>query len=193
MATPNTKNIYVGSPDQLTTGAIFTAPLGTALPADASTALSNDYTSSGYVSEEGLSLNGNKSITRARAWGRKIVRILTESVEPELSFALLEMSEESCVQAFGEDAVTVTAATADHGKQITIAVDGSTPEAKVWVFNMKDGDARVRLVFPNAVVTNVPDMTFTDSELIQLPITLAPMADASGKFYYIHTDDGQSA
>jgi len=192
MATPNTANILVGAPDQLTTGAIFSAAVGSTAPTDAVTALDAAFTSSGYVGEDGLSLNGNKSVTKLRDWSKKVVKILTDSFEPQVSFELLELSEESLKQAFGDAAVTVTAATSGHGKQLTVAVDGATPEPKAWAFNMKDGDAKVRLYLPNAVIENVPDMTFSAGDAIRVPVTLTAMPDDNGKAYYLFTDDGKT-
>lgn len=193
MATPTLTNILVGAPDQLTTGAILTAEVGSTAPTDARTALGSAFASSGYVSEDGLSINGNKSVTKVRDWSRRVVKILSESVEPEVSFELLELSEESLKQAFGEHAVTKTPATATHGTQLALSVDGETPVAKAWAFNMKDGDARVRLYLPNAVVTNLPNMNFNAGEVIRVPVTLQVLPGSDGALYKLFTDDGVTA
>lgn len=190
MATPTLTNIMVGAPDQSTTGAIFTAAVGSTAPTDAVTALAGAFTSSGYVSEDGLTLNGNKSATKVRDWSKSVVKVLSESYEPEVSFELLELSEEGLVQALGTSAVTATAATAGHGNQLSITFTGATPEAKAWAFNMKDGIAKVRLYIPCGVVTNVPDMTFTAGDVIKVPITIACLPDSSGATHYLFTDDG---
>ena len=192
MATPNTANILVGAPDQLTTGAIFSAAVGSTAPTDAVTPLDGAFTSSGYVGEDGLSFNGNKSVTKVRDWSKKVVKILTDSFEPQVSFELLELSEEGLKQAFGDDAVTAVAATASHGNQLAVAIDGTTPEPKAFAFNMKDGDARVRLYCPNCVVENVPDMTFSAGDVIRVPVTLPLFPDSTGKPVYLFTDDGQT-
>ena len=190
MATPTLTNILVGAPDQSTTGAIFTAAVGSTAPTDAVTALAGAFTSSGYVSEDGLTLNGNKSVTKVKDWSKSVVKILSESFEPEISFELLELSEDGLKQALGSSAVVATAATASHGNQLSITFTGATPEPKAWAFNMKDGIAKVRLYIPQGVVTNVPDMTFSAGDVIRVPITIAPLPDSSGTCYQLFTDDG---
>ena len=193
MATPDTQNIFVGAPLQATTGAIFTAPVGSAAPTDAVTALDAAFESSGYVTEDGVSLTGNRTTINLRDWSRKTVKTILDSFEPTVSFSLMEWSAEGVQQAFGDDAVTMTPATASTGTRLTVAVDGEMPTHKAWCFNMKDGDARVRLYLPDAVPSNVPDLTFVANDAINIPVELALYPDEAGNFFYIFTDNGVTA
>ena len=190
MATPNTANIFVGAPDQTTTGAIFTAAVGSAAPTDAVTALAAAYTSSGYVSDQGVQLTPNLSTNDLRDWSGKVVRRLKTSFDGTISFELLELSEESAKQAFGDSAVTVTAANTTHGKQLAIKMTGDLPEAKAWAFNIKDGVRKARIFCPNAQVTSFPSMTFNIDDAIKLPVEITCYPDSSGVHIYIFTDDG---
>ena len=190
MATVTTTNILVGAPDQATSGAIFTAAVGSTAPTDAITALAGAFTSSGYVGEDGVTLSGNKSVTKVRDWSKSDVKVLNESVEPEVSFELLEFSEDGLKQAFGTSAITKVAANSTHGTQFTINATGAAQTPKAWAFNMKDGNAKVRLYLPNAVVSNLPDMTFSAGDVIRIPVTLSVMPDSSGTLYKIFSDDG---
>lgn len=193
MATVNNQNIYIGAPDQSVTGAVLTAPIGTTLPTDAISALDGAFESSGYVTEDGFSLEADRTTTSIRDWSRKVVRTITEEVSATVNVSMLELSEEALEQAFGASAVTAVAATATHGKQLKVEVTGDMPEPMVWAFNMKDGDRRVRVVLHNAQVTSFPSFTFNAGEAIVVPIEITCNADANGVLYTIFTDDGVTA
>ena len=192
MATVDAKNIYIGAPEQSVTGAVLTAATTATLPTDAVSALDAAFSSSGYVTEDGVSLTWNRTTTNLQDWSLKTVRTIAESTTAEVSFAMLEISEEAAVQAFGSSVVTATAATASHGKQLKISIDGGLPEAKAWVFNIKDGVRRVRLVIHNGQVTSLPDMTFVANEAITIPVTITCYPDANGTILDVLTDDGQT-
>ena len=85
---------------------------------------------------------------------------------------------------------TVTAASASHGAQLAITADGEMPEPKAWAFNMKDGIRKVRLYIPNGQVTDLPDMTFTAGDAINIPVTITCYPDSNGVLYQVFTDDG---
>lgn len=194
MATVNANNITLGAPEQATTGAVLSAPLGTTLPTTAVAALDAAFVSSGFVSEDGLEIEFNQTKTTIRDWSSKGRRVLVEDTEGTVTLALLEISEESLVQAFGADNVTTTPATASHGTQYKVSITGELPPAKCWVFNMKDGDKRTRLVLPRAQVTNIPNMTFTAGEAITLPLEISCYPDdTTGELAIFLNDDGVTA
>ncbi|NPD32255.1 hypothetical protein HLV35_03105 [Eggerthellaceae bacterium zg-997] len=182
--------VLVGAPDQKTTGAILSAPLGTALPKDASSALDAAFTSSGYVSEDGLSMKTDRGTTNVSDWSRKVVRKLLDSFEAELSWSEIQMSYESLCHAFGEDNVKLVPRNRQHGEQITVSVNASMPAPRSWVFNMKDGNTKIRIVVPSGQVTGVDELTFAAGDPLQLPITLACYPDDQGNHVYVMLDDG---
>ena len=190
MATVNASNIFVGAPDQASSGAVFTAAVGSTAPTDAVTALAGAFTSSGYVTVDGVSLSADRTVTGIRDWSGKVVRTVSDETTATVSFNLLELSSDGAKQAFGANAVTVTAATASHGAQLAISVDGTMPEPKAWAFNMKDGIRKSRLYIPNGQVTDVPDMTFTAGDAITIPVTVTCYPDSNGVLYKVFTDDG---
>ena len=189
----STAHVLVGTPDQATTGAIASAPYGTTLPTDVSTALDNAFGASGYVTEDGLSLSPEYSTSEIKDWSGATVRTILESFDGTIEFGLLQFDYASCCQAFGEDYVTQVAATTTHGEQLTIELGNHLPEVKSWVFSMKDGDARIRVVVPKGQVTSIEEISFTSSDAISLGITLSCYDDGTGNSIYIYTDDGQKA
>lgn len=184
------KKILVGAPDQsATTGAVNYADTTATMPTDARAELSG-FTACGYVSEDGVTVTPSYSTTNIPDWSRNTVRTLLEEFTGEVTFSFIQTDYESLVALFGEDAVTKTVATAEHGEQLAIAIGAQMAPAKAYAFNMKDGDARVRIVLPNAQPTVDGDLTFVANQPISWAVHLDCSADASGKSIYIYTDDG---
>lgn len=188
----NASRVLVGTADQTNaTGAILSAPIGTTLPTSAVDTLDAAFTDSGYVSEDGLNLTNDISTASISEWNGQLVRRVKESFDGSLSWSHLQTDEVSLKNTFGDDNVTVTAATATHGQQIAVAINGELPAAKSWVFKLKDEDNRILIVVPNGQVTDVEDVSFKASEAIMWGVTLSCYPDASGNSLYIYTDDGQ--
>lgn len=189
----NAQNVLIGMPDQAVTGAILSAPIGTTLPTSAIDTLDVAFTDSGFVSEDGLTFNPDLSTSDINDWSGSLVRRVKESFNGTLSWAHLETNEASLKNTFGDSNVTVTAATAAHGKQIAVAINGELPAAKSWAFKMKDGDNKILIVVPNGQITTVNETSFTSSEAIAWSVELSCYPDSSGNSLYIYVDDGQTA
>lgn len=183
--------VLVGTPDQKTTGAIMDAPIGTALPTSASADIDAAFASSGYVSEDGVSLTTDRSTADLKDWAGNTVRKVLESFDGTIKWSEMQMSKESLSHAFGEENVKVTAATEDHGEQIAVEIGAELPEARSWVFKMKDGSKKMLIVVPNGQVTELDDITFVSNEAIALPLTLACYPDSDGVSIYFYLDDGK--
>lgn len=187
------KNVLVGAPDQATTGAILSAPVGTTLPTSAVDTPDAEFTDSGYVSSDGLTLTPERSTTDITDWSGALVRRILESFNGTLNWAHLEVNEDSLANAFGDDHVFVTPADGTHGKQIEVQIGAHEMPRKSWVFKIKDGLNRVLIVVPDGQVTETGEISFVKSGAITLPVTLATYPDADGNSIYIYTDDGVTA
>lgn len=185
--------VLVGTADQTNaTGAIFSAPLGTSLPTSATDTLNAAFHDSGYVSADGVNFTPEVSTSDITEWNGSLVRRIKETFNGTLSWAHLETNEQSLKNAFGDSAVTVTAANTTHGNQLAVAISGDLPAAKAWVFKLKDGDNRMLLVVPNGQITGVEEVSFTSTDAITWGVTLSAYPDSTGKSIYIYTDDGQT-
>lgn len=193
MAGIDVSKVLVGAPDQKTTGAINNAPLGTALPTDATAQLDPSFTSSGYVSQDGLELATDRSTNDIKEWGGATVKKILESFDGTIAWSEIQMSYEALCHAFGADNVQKIKAAQEHGEQIIVKINASLPPARSWVFNMKDGSNRIRIVVPSGQVTSVDTLKFAASEAIALPITLSCYPDENGDSILIYTDDGVKA
>ena len=170
-------NVALGKPR--TGGAIFRAPLGTALPTDASTELDAAYISQGYVSEEGVAREISKSYASMKAWGGDEVANSKTEETVRLNFALIESSNINALKsAYGDNAVTQT------GDVTKIDYKGEDADDSVWVVDMEYKGQLRRVVVGNAAnVTEDFTQTFADEELIELPFSLAARRDGNGSFF----------
>ena len=71
-------------------GCIYTAPIGTAIPTDATTELAEDFKSLGYVSEDGITESESKDSSNILAFGGDVVLITEGEHSYTVQFALLE-------------------------------------------------------------------------------------------------------
>lgn len=185
--------VLIGLADQQTTGAISYGDIVETIPTsmqNAITAAAN-FTASGYVSEDGLSLSTDYSTNDVKEWNGATVRKLLESFDGTLSWSLIQMDADGWKQAFGEENVEVTAATTTHGEQIHIKLGSHLPETKSWCFKMKDGDTKIVIFVPRGQVTSVDEITFNSTEVIALPIELSCYDDGTGESIHIFVDDGK--
>lgn len=186
----NARNVVAGRPKP--NGAIFRAPLGTALPTDETTELNAAFIGQGYAHEDGLERAIAKAYEAMRAWGGDEVKRARTELTITLTFTLIEAANGNVARTiWGEDAVTVTPATSSAGTKIAVAYKGEDPEDSSWVFDLKDGNHVRRIVCPIAqVVTEDFTQTFADADLIGYPVTLSLRADESGAYFYEYSDDG---
>ena len=194
---PNANSVRVGMADQsATTGALSRGDViaGTSVPTgadiDSALALLTSFTSSGYISEDGATLTTDISTVDLREWNRSVVRRLLDEFSGTVSLTLIQLDEESAKQCFGEDNVTVAAASSTHGKQMRIAMGATLGEPQAWALRMKDGDARMLVLIPNGQVTSGVDITFAANSAINLPVTISANDDGTGESIHIFTDDG---
>ena len=106
-------NVTAGKPK--TSGAVFTAPVGTTAPTNATTALGNTFKDLGFVSTDGVTRGTSKSTTNIKEWGGGTVLIAEDEKTVTVKLKLIEYLNPD-VQSFvhGEDNVTGTLANGIH-------------------------------------------------------------------------------
>lgn len=167
-------NVTTGKPN--ISGAIYTAPIGTTVPTDATTQLDNAFVCLGYVSEDGLRNNNELTVEAIKAWGGNIVyRSLTE-MNDEFSLALIETENVDVLKTvYGEDHVTV-----DGSNNVSVDVVGEDPIERIWVFELalRGGKAK-RIVIPDGAITSRDEIAYTDSDAVAYGITISAYPDSS--------------
>jgi hypothetical protein len=184
-------NVAAGVP--LATGGVSMAPLGTAIPTDATTALGAGFTAAGYIGEDGLSESADRSTEKIKAWGGDVVKVVQTDFSTTYTFTFLETHNTEVLETvYGEDNVTVTAATTTKGTLRTVKVNADTLPHKVFVFDMKDGDARIRICVPDGQVTEVGEISYSDSDVIGYEVTVEAFRDATLNANAVkYLDDGR--
>ena len=175
----NTQNVSASKPK--TGGAIFRAPLGTALPKSYSEQLDTAFKNLGYVSEDGI-VNGNSpSGDKVRAWGGSTVLNYMEDKPDTFQMKLLEAFNSDVLKTiYREKNVKV-----ETNGDIAVTVTAEEMEQFAWVIDMilKNGRAK-RIVIPTASITEMQEINYRDNEPIGYGITLSAEPDASGAYHY---------
>jgi len=185
----NSQNIVAGVP--LATGGVLIGDLTAAAPTTATGALTG-FTAAGYIGEDGVTETNERSTDRIRAWGGDTVKLVQTEHNVSYQFTFLETLNADVLKAvYGADNVLTTAATASTGTLHEVQVNSATLPHKSYVFEVKDGDAKIRIYVPDGQITEVGDITYSDSEVIGYQVTVEAFADENGNKAVKFLDDGK--
>lgn len=182
MATNNTKYINAGKPK--IGGAIFTAPIGTAVPTSTEAQLAAAFKCTGFVTEDGVSDNMTRSTKDVKAWGGDTVMRIQTAFGDEFKWNFLQTNDPDVLAAiYGEGNVTGTPETG-----MTLTVNSSDVPNRVWVIDMvlKDGGKK-RLVIPNGSATMSGEIKYADADAVSYPVTVGALPDEAGNTHYEYT------
>ena len=171
-------NVSAGKPK--TTGAIWVAPVGTELPTDTQTALTG-FSCLGYCSDDGLSNATNLESTDVKAWGGDTVLSIQTSKDDTFSFTLIEVLNADVLKfVYGADNVS-----GDLTNGLTVKANNSDVEEKSIVIDMilRDNTAK-RIVIPDCKISEVGDITYSDSEAVGYETTVKCIPDTAGNTHY---------
>lgn len=174
----------------LATGMFFHAPAGTALPTYPAEELDEAWKEVGDVTDAGITLATNKSVTNLRNWANVIKRVIMTEHSETIQAPIMDTTEESLKTVVGEGNVTSTAATSTHGKIVSVNLsDGDLPPEEAFLWLMKDGDAMIAIGCTNGQVSSVDNVTFAPGNAI----TWTPTITAMGEGFQLIMDDGVKA
>lgn len=160
------------------TGMFYHAPAGTALPAYPSETLDAAWVHVGDVSDAGITLTLDKSSENLRNWANVIKRVIMTDHSESIQTPVMDTTEESLKAVVGNDNVTVTAASGNHGKRVVVNLsDGSLPEEEAFLWVMKDGNDLIAIGCTNGQVSAVDNVTFAPGSAINWTPTITAMGD----------------
>lgn len=174
-----------------TGGGMFYAPLGTALPADATVALAAAYKALGPISNDGVQPSRDTNIEKVKEWdGSTLASLLTdESRSFEVKFYGVHDVDVNAY-LFASNAV-VTAAVSGSGTKIAVADKGGKPANAILVFDMLSGAKKHRAVIPVADAVITGEEPWAATGLKAYTLTVEALKDASGTrvYEYFVNDD----
>lgn len=173
----------VGAP-LTATGGVLSAPAGTALPTGANTALATAFVALGLIGEDGLSETADRSTDMIRAWGGSHVRTVQTEFGLSYSFQFITTNTAVLKEVHGPDNVTTTTAVAPALDELAIKVNNKQLPIKPYVFEVKDGTDKIRIVVPLGQITAVGGINYTHADIIRYEVTLSCYPDTAGNEAY---------
>lgn len=174
---------YVSTGKPTFTGAVYVAPIGTALPLKASDDMSinSAYTCLGYVSEDGLENANDLETSEIKAWGGVTVYRSLNGLSDTFALKLIEsLNVDVLKTVYGDSNVTIT----DDG-DIRVSVKAENPQERVWVFDMAlRGRRPKKIIISDGAITSRDAITYNDSDAIAYGITVSAYPDANGESHY---------
>lgn len=162
-------------------GAVFRAPLGTALPTDAKTALNEAFKSMGYTSEDGVTNNNSPSFESTKAWGGDEVLHYQTDKPDTFKFTMIEaLNTEVLKTVYGDANVK-----GDLTTGITVDVNTEELGASAWVIDMvmKGGIAK-RVVIPSGTITAIDEIVYKGNQAVGYGITISAEPDDTGCYHH---------
>lgn len=156
-------------------GYIWVAPLGTAIPTDATTELDTAFVGLGYLSEDGLtepaSLTAGDDIVAA---GGDTVAQADPTFSKTWTGTCIEALNEDLLKvAYGSANVTVTNATSTEDGSITVKEQAGDLEHHVIVIDeMLKGGRKRRNVMPDATFLITGDISHVHTALVNFEFTI---------------------
>lgn len=174
MASSNAALVTAAKPK--VTGAIAAAPVGTALPTDATSALNDAFKQLGYSSEDGLTNNIETDTEDTKAWGGDVVLSTRTSRKETFQTTLIQTLDTDVLKEVWGQANVKDAAGA-----LTVKHNNTEMPPRSWVIDMLVTGNRVRrIVIPSGKITEMGEVKYADGEVTGYEITITAAPDGHG-------------
>ena len=151
-------------------GAVSSAPLGTAIPADAAAQLNAAFVKLGYVSEDGMTNGEERDSEDIKDWGGDTVATVNTGRKETFQLTFIQSLDPDVLkEVYGQDNVKVTSA----NKLITVDHNAKDMPHRVFIFEMIMAGGYVkRIVVPNGQVTEIGDTVYKAGEPVGYETTI---------------------
>lgn len=169
-------------------GGMYIAPVGTALPTDASAALANTYKNVGYISEDGIKNSPKRTEQEIKEWGGDVVDSSTREFSNSWKVKYIEsLNVDVLKMCFGETNVTTA------NNKIATKINSKELEEHVIVFDMaaKGGKLR-RIVIPRGKISEIGEIVYNAKDPVAYDTTIKTFPDSAGNFQYEYIDPAPS-
>lgn len=172
---------YVTSAKPKVGGSIYSAPIGTALPTDATTALNAAFKCLGYVSDDGVQNSDDRKTTDIKSWGGDIVNSVQTEKTDTFKYTLIEaLNVDVLKEIYGDSNVT---GGLDTG--ITVKSNSTELDEHVIVIEMVlRNNVLKRIVLPSAKVTDVGEIKYKDGDNVGYETTVTCFPDDNSNTHY---------
>jgi hypothetical protein len=142
----------------------------------------------GDVSSDGLTMATDKTTENLKNWANAIKRLMLSEHVETIQAPIMDTTESTLKVVVGEKNVTVTPATATHGKLIDVNLSSSElPPAEAFLFLMVDGDDTMAIGMTNGQIQAVDNVSFAPGSAIIWTPTISVLENS---LHFIK-DDGQ--
>ncbi len=190
MGMPSVQKIGAGTPNTVT-GGILVAPVGTTLPTTAAAAPNAAFKAFGYVSEDGVEPQGERTVNAIKDWNGDDIAELQTGHSTKFAFTTYAYFDSDVVkEIYGSDFVTVTAPTVSTGTLIAIEETGAVLPLRAWIFDLAQNLRKKRTALPNAKISEVSERPWVSGELLGFQVVVSAFKDENGTKAYHYLDDG---
>lgn len=172
---------YVTSAKPKVGGSIYSAPIGTALPTDATTVLNTAFKCLGYVSDDGVQNSDDRKTTDIKSWGGDIVNSVQTEKTDTFKYTLIEaLNVDVLKEIYGDSNVT-----GDLDTGITVKSNSTELDEHVIVIEMVlRNNVLKRIVLPSAKVTDVGEIKYKDGDNVGYETTVTCFPDDNSNTHY---------
>lgn len=190
----DTRNIVLPSPKSLRIiGGIYTVPLNSTPPdATAEFTIPATATRLGFIADDGLSETEDRPTKSIYAWGSDQVAEPQETYSISLKFKLYEfLNPEVAKVAYGAENVEIEAATATHGRRLSIMQTSDVLDNHGWILDtFSPGGKRILKFYPLGRIIKRAEQKWSHKDVLAHDCEVKMFPDTNGKFSYTVTDDG---
>lgn len=193
----NVLNAFVGTPP-IDGGVFFRAPLGTALPEEATEVLDDLFEDHGAVGADGFNVSPERSSTDINMFGGDVFTSVQESYLVNFTLTLLEDDREAVSKTvFGDANVEVTPATEEAGKKTRILYTKDPLPYSAFVLKAISGTKSKTYAIERGQITTVAEVTTVHNNVTQYQVTGRAFAGSNADAKYAPVielrDDGVPA